>query len=254
MKIIDTKSDFHADSNGRDPDVFSLTLKKYHKILWSKPLPNGKLFNLQDTKDGRYLYHKSELGEFFLGSDAISHSYKKHKRKQWLTQQIPEAVNELYSAGSTIGASIIFPNNKIDNKQTINGARGCNSKIDDRFDLTLECIRRFYLGINSPLHNAFLRYRDFFDLFGDFRSYVDFFLLQDLVTENYTQIKFYLPFDNFKSAPNFREVADYLLYKKRLIDFIKSRNNRIDKIYNKEDKTTHRNQSAPQTLGQFFFQ
>jgi hypothetical protein len=47
LKIIDTNFDFHADSNGRDPDVFSLTLKKYHKILWSKPLPNGKLFNLQ---------------------------------------------------------------------------------------------------------------------------------------------------------------------------------------------------------------
>ncbi len=58
-------------------------------------MPNGKLFNLRDNKDGRYLYHKSELGEFILGSDSISHSYKNHKRKQWLTRQIPEAVNEL---------------------------------------------------------------------------------------------------------------------------------------------------------------
>lgn len=131
MKIIDTNCDFHADSHGKDPDVFSLTLKKYHKILWSKPLPNGKLFNLQDNKNGKYLYHKSELGELILRSDAISHSYKNHKNKQWMTHQIPEAVNELYS-GSTIGAYIIFPNNQIDGKQTINGARGCNSKIDDR--------------------------------------------------------------------------------------------------------------------------
>ena len=249
MKIIDITFDFHADSHRKDPDVFSPTLKKYHKILWSKPLPNGKLFNLQDNKAGRYLYHKSELGEFFLGSDAISHSYKNQKRKQWLTRQIPEAVNELYSAGSTIGASIIFPNNKIDNKQTINGARGCNSKIDDRFDLTLECIRRFYLGVESPLNGVFLRYQKFFDLFGDFRGYVDFFLLQDLVTENYSQVKFYLPFDDFKSAPNFREArTDYLLYKKRVVDFINARSNRIDIMYNKRDKT------APQTLRQFFFQ
>ena len=122
------------------------------------------------------------------------------------------------------------------NKQTINGARGCNSKIDDRFDLTLECIRRFYLGVASPLHNAFLRYRDFFDLFGDFRGYVDFFLLQDLVKENYTQIKFYLPFDNFMSVPTFRSVDDYLFYQKKVIDFINKRNNRIDKMYNKEEK------------------
>ena len=144
--MIDITLDFHADSYGKDPDAYSPTLKKYHKILWSKSLPNGKIFNLRDDKAGAYLYHKSELGQFFLGSDAISHSYKHHKRKQWLTRQIPEAVNQVYSAGSTIGAYIIFPNNKINNKQTINGARGCNSKIDDRFDLTLECIRRFYLG------------------------------------------------------------------------------------------------------------
>jgi len=87
------------------------------------------MFNLREDKAGAYLYHKSELGEFFLGSDAITHSYKHHKRKQWLTQQIPKAVNEVYSAGSTIGAYIIFPNNQIEKKQTINGARGCNSRM-----------------------------------------------------------------------------------------------------------------------------
>ena len=132
--MIDITFDFHADSYGKDPDVYSPTLKKYHRILWSKSLPNGKIFNLRDNKAGAYLYHKSELGQFFLGSDAITHSYKHHKRKQWLTRQIPEAVNQVYCAGSTIGAYIIFPNNKINNKQTINGARGCNGKIDDSVD------------------------------------------------------------------------------------------------------------------------
>jgi hypothetical protein len=198
-------------------------------------LQNDKIFNLRDDKAGAYLYHKSELVQFFLGSDAISHSYKHHKRKQWLTRQITEAVNQVYSAGSTIGAYIIFPNNKINNKWTINGARGCNGKIDDRFDLTLECIRRFYLGLPSPLHDVFLRYQDFFGLFRDFRGYIDFFLLQDLVTENYAQIKFYLLFDNFMSAPNFHCVNDYLIYKERVIDFINKRNSKIDKVYNREE-------------------
>lgn len=230
--MININFDFYTDSFGKDPDVYSPTLKKYHKILWSKPLPNGKMFNLRDDKAGTYLYHKSELGQFFLGSDAITHSYKHHKRKQWLTRQIPEAVNQVFSTGSTIGAYIIFPNNKIDNKQTINGARGCNGKIDDRFDLTLECIRRFYLDLPSPLYDVFLRYRGFFGLFGDFRGYVNFFLLHDLVTENYSQVKFYLPFDNFMSAPNFHCVNDYLIYQKRVIDFINKRNSRIDKVYN----------------------
>lgn len=58
-------------------------------------MPNGKIFELFDNKNGAYLYHKSGLGEFF-GSDAITHSYKNHKRKQWLTKQIPNEVNELF--------------------------------------------------------------------------------------------------------------------------------------------------------------
>jgi hypothetical protein len=231
--MIDITFDFYTDSNGKDPDTNSPTLKRYHKILWSKVLPNGKIFDLRDDEAGAYLYHKSELGQFYLGSDAITHSYKHHKRKQWLTRQIPEAVNQVYSAGSTIGAYIIFPNNQINKKQTVNGARGCNGKIDDRFDLTLECIKRFYLGLPSPLDDVFLRYQDFFGLFRDFRGYVDFCLLQDLVTENYSQIKFYLPFDNFMSAPNFHCVNDYLIYQQRVIDFINKRNSRIDKVYNR---------------------
>jgi hypothetical protein len=129
-------------------------------------------------------------------------------------------------------SAIIFPDNQIDNKHTINRARGCNSKIDDRFDLTLECIRRFYFGLQSPLREVFLRYRDFFGLFRDFCGYIDFFLLQDLVTENYSEIKFYLPFDNFMSVPNFHSIGDYSIYQERVIDFINKRNNRIEKMYN----------------------
>ena len=79
----------------------------------------------------------------------------------------------------------------------------------------------------------FLRYQNFFGLFRDFRGYIDFFLLQDLVTENYAQIKFYLPFDNFMNAPNFHCVNDYLIYQERVIDFINKRNSRIDKVYNR---------------------
>lgn len=159
--MIDTKFNFYSDSHGRDPDSASPTLRKYHKILWSKPLPNGQLLGLRDDKKGVYLYYKSELGEFYLGSDAITHSYKNHQRKKWLTEQIPNEVNELFNIGSTIGAYIIFPNNRIDGKHTINQARGINSLIDDRFDLTLECIRRFYIREKSPLYDTLLRYKVF---------------------------------------------------------------------------------------------
>lgn len=225
--LIDTSFNFYSDSKGGDPDSASPTLRNYHKFLWSKPLPNGRILELRDDKKGAYLYHFSELGEFFFGSDAITHSYKNQKRKKWLTEQIPDDVDELFNTGSTIGAYIIFPNNRINGKHTINQARGINSLIDDRFDLTLECIRRFYSGEKSPLYNTLSRYRSFFDLFGDFLGYVQFFFLNNLLNEK-RGINFYLPFDGFKSRPSFSDVNQYLSYKERVIGFIHARNHRIE--------------------------
>ena len=223
---IDTTFNFYSDAKGGDPDSTSPTLRSYHKMLWSKTLPNGKTFELSD-KNSVYLYHKSELGEFILGSDAITHSYRNQTRKNWLTKQIPSEVDELFDIGSTIGAYTIFPKNKIDNKFTINQARGVNSLIDDRFDLTLECIRLFYLGQYSPLYDTFLRYENFFKLFDSFNGYINFFLLNDLVDDN-QKIKFYLPFDNFKTKPTFSNIEEYMIYKKGVTNFINTRNKRIE--------------------------
>jgi hypothetical protein len=224
--IIDIKFKTYSDANGGDPDSTSPTLKKYHKILWNKELPNGTKFELTDKKSGAYLYHNSELGEFNLGSDAITHSYRNQTRKQWLITQIPKEVDELFEVGSTIGAYTLFPKNKIDNKFTINQARGINSFIDDRFDLTLECIRLFYIGQTSPLYDTLLRYENFFKLFGTFENYVNFFLLDDLLDDN-QQVKFYLPFDNFETKPNFKNLDDYLIYKNKVTEFVQQRNERI---------------------------
>lgn len=223
---INIKFNFTSDAKGGDPDSKSSTLRNYHKFLWSKPLPNGKMFELTDNIKGSYLYHSSELGEFSLGSDAITHSYRNQKKKQWLVQQIPNEVDELFDIGCTIGAYILFPNKRIDKKPTINQARGVNSLIDDRFDLTLECIRLFYLGKDNPLYSTFMRYKSFFDLFVDFNGYVQFFLLDDLLNKD-GKVKFYLPFDGFNSSPRFSNIEDYREYKKLVIEFVESRNKRI---------------------------
>ncbi len=225
--MVDTNFNVYSDARGGDPDMTSPTLRKYHKILRSKALPNTKKFDLSEDKSGTYLYHKSELGEFFLGSDAITHSYRNHKRKNWIIKQIPEEVNELFDAGSTIGAYIIFPNNRINGNYTINQARWVNSFIDDRFDLTLECIRLFYLGQRSPLYDTLSRYKNFFDLFNNFSDYTQFFLLDDILDEN-NRIKFYLPFNNFIHSPRFANTDEYLLYKSNVMNFVESRNKRIE--------------------------
>lgn len=101
-----------------------------------------------------------------------------------------------------------------------------NRLIDDRFDLTLECIRRYYLGIKSPLYDTILWYKSFFDLFQDFDRYTRFFLLEDLVDEN-GNVQFHLPFDGFTTPPTFRDTDDYLEYKHHVMKFIRSRNRRI---------------------------
>lgn len=230
--MVDITFNVYSDARGGDPDAKSETLRSYHKFLWSKPLPNGDAFELTDRKTGVYLYHNSNLGEFFLGSDAITHSYKNHKRKKWLTQQIQDDVNELFDKCSTVGAFTLFPKNRVDGLHTINQARGVNSLIDDRFDLTLECIRLFYLRQESPLFDTLARYKNFFDLFESFKGYVKFFFLDDLVDEN-QEVRFYLPFDDFKTRPTFSDIDEYLIYKKRVMSFISTRNQRIENYTNR---------------------
>ena len=74
----------------------------------------------------------------------------------------------------TIGGMMVFPGNRIKGKWTINQARGCLKNISDRFDLTVECIRRHYARQSSPLGETLARYNDSFALFEDFSGYADF--------------------------------------------------------------------------------
>ena len=124
---------------------------------------------------------------------------------------------------------MIFPGNRVNNKMTINGARGCNRIISDRFDLTIECVRRYYLNQSSPLGETLSRYSDFFALFRNFEGYVNFFLLQDLVEADNSTVKFFMPFDDFKTPSVPKTVEEYVEFRWRSIAFIEARNRRIDK-------------------------
>jgi hypothetical protein len=226
---IDINFDFRTDTPlGKDPDALSPTLRSYHKILWSKHLPSGNFFKLEDTKEKAYLYHQSDLGEFFLSSDSATHTFSRWPSMQHIINQVSDEDIELFRMlAYTIGSMIIFPANKIDNKITINGARGFHPLIKDRIDLTLECIRRFYINEESPLFEVLERYAEFFKLFQNFKGYVEFFLLQDLVDEDFSSIKFFMPFANFKTPAVPKTLEAYLAYKDLTIQYIKARNQRI---------------------------
>jgi hypothetical protein len=144
-------------------------------------------------------------------------------------KQIPKTEQDAFNtAGYTIGGMMIFPANQVGRKMTINGQRGCHPRIKDRFDLTVECIRRHYCNEPSPLSSTLERYADFFALFRDFRGYVDFFLLQDLVTDDCSAVRFFLPFnDGFVKWPLPKTVGAYKEYMQRALHFIQARNSRI---------------------------
>jgi len=71
------------------------------------------------------------------------------------------------------------------------------------------------------------RYADFFELFTDFKAYVEFFLLEDLVTEDYSAVKFFMPFEDFTESPLPGSIESYRTYQRLAVEFISSRNRRI---------------------------
>ena len=149
--IIDPVYDFRFDSGGKDPDLHSLTLKNYHKFIWSKKSPYGFEAQVIENPNG-YLSFLVSGQKFPVSSDSISNSLRSYSRTKEIMQAFPdELINQFIESGSKIGGYIIFPSNRIAGKMTINGARGFNNRICDRFDLTLECIRLFYIDKSNPL-------------------------------------------------------------------------------------------------------
>lgn len=228
--FIDTTLDLRFDAQGKDADRYSPTMRSYHQQLWSKPLPTGTVLELKDVYPKGYLLYRSEARAIHLSSDTIIRTFTSHPRMQEVLSHIPDEERAEFSRlGYSIGGIMLFPGLQIDRKQTINQVRGMSSAIADRFDLTLEAIRRHYQhDADSPLTAVLDRYSHFFALFENFQGYVDFFLLQDLVTDDYSEIRFFSPFTNFGSSGLIASVDEYLPYRARTLDFLNGRNARID--------------------------
>lgn len=228
---IDITYDVRIDSNGKDPDFASETLKSYHQLLWSKPLPNGQVMELVKGK-GYYLKWK----DFYLGSDSIivSFMHDRYKHRQLIMDGIPDLpqYRENYlKKAYTIAGSIVFPQVK----WSMNQARGCSRKIVDRWDLTLECIRRFYEGDSSPLDIALRRSESFFKLFVDFKGYVDFFMLQDCVDDNYN-VNLWLNTPLFISDPMPDSVDTYKVWIEKELDFVVKRGKRMEMYKKRQNR------------------
>lgn len=113
---------------------------------------------------------------------------------------------------------------------SINQRRGINAKIHDRWDLTMECIRRYYAGEDSPIQRTLERDKNFFDLFVDFKGYVDYFFLNDCVSEDYSSVNIWLGKSDFSSKALPQTVEDYFLFLERQDQFLEKRRARMNEF------------------------
>ena len=230
------EDDFWSYKNGLggskyDPDILSPTLQKYHQLLWSKQLPNKEFLDLQEGNTYQYLYWK----DFRFGSDSIPASFRYERNRNNLeeiaaaTPDYHHKIEDFIHQSYTIGGMIIFPKMK----GSINQIRGTNRLISDRFDLTLECIRCYYNNTTSPLKTVMDRNSDFFKLFCNFKGYVDFFFLQDFVSQDYEDVIIWHTNKNVKETPfTYNPIPkgkdDYFSWIDFNLDLVNKRNARID--------------------------
>jgi len=224
--MIDITFDFRSDSKG-DPDTYSPTLNKYHRILWSRELPNGEVMYLKSGKTPYVLSWK----DFYLTSDTIIVEMNNSKNKK-IIDQVYEQIDDpdsfyenLLRRSYSIGGMIIFPVHV----NSMNQRRGTHPRIADRWDLTLECIRRYYAGEDSPLSKVIESDKAFYDLFIDFKGYVDFFFLQDCVSEDYSSVDIWMGDASFERSGFPETVEEYFMFLRKEHEFLDKRNLRIQK-------------------------
>ena len=221
------------DCGDLDPDAHSETLRRYHQRLWSeRPLPGrpGEALQLQWHSEGLM---DSALGNFFGRDEGLLLSSDSAVPTRWKwsdTRQLRESdptlqsrIDAAYWPLYAMGGMILFPRRMIGG-QSINQTKGTTPEIADRFDLTVECIRRYYESRmagtdpreSSPLGDALHRYSEFFDLFSDFAGYVTFWLLEDLLTSE-GRVRFLMEgdideYDFQRRSPLPQTVNDYFTY------------------------------------------
>ena len=257
-----------------DPDAYSEKLYKFHKFLWNKREQRSV-----EVKWKNYI-PAYELNDetFRLGSDSIINIYwhrtsvdmpdKNIKNnRSALEGKIGELENskddrenkrfysEHYSLykefiwhylqyANTIGGFVVFPRHE---NPTINTKRGFG-KIGDRFDLTLECIKRYYKDkersktnynpVFSTLNNEHIEEdKYFFGMFKTFENYAKFFCLsgeRNWVNENGQVLNLFdnTSLDNydFSQEPLPTKADQWWTFYDNIMKRLDARNKQIEKL------------------------
>lgn len=220
---IDVDYCFFDDTpDGKDPDSHSPTLRTYHRLLWSKDLPDGRPFSLHQPRAlSPYLVYEADGLRLVFGSDTIATRHA--RRLSGLFSQVSEAENNAFLRRAyTICGFAIFPVRR----NSINQRRGTHRRIEDRWDLTLEAIKRHYEGGTSPLTDVLAQDAAFFALFGSFRGYVEHFMFEDFLDSS-DRVRMLLPFDDFKTPALPADLEAYRAYRAASLELFRARRDRI---------------------------
>lgn len=238
-----------------DPDKSSLRMRHYHQHLWSqRPMAGGAGERGLRLGGAEYGLLDSALGDDFFGNGEGLYLASDRAIATWWNWSTEASIQALLADSGlrtrvlqanrvldNMGGIVMWPRRAI-NGPSINQARGFDRKatIADRLDLTLECVRRYYGGVlddmSNPLGADFLRYQRFFELFGDFEGFVDFWLLQDLVTDDGEGVLLFLgtesgAYDFAASSPFPASVTEYDEYLNNAQVFVLERNARLSALW-----------------------
>ena len=181
-----------------------------------------------DLEGGKRIYYLKWNGmDFSSDTIIVSFRYKKYRHMMDLVRakvgNFENYFEKLIRRSYTIGGTIIFPAHV----NSMNQSKGRNGVISDRWDLTLECIRRYYASEESPLSKTIESDKGFFDLFVDFKGYVDFFFLQDCVDPDYSKVDIWVGDTSFTGSGLPKTIDDYFTFIEKEFTFLDKRNARI---------------------------
>lgn len=233
---IDTTLHIRKERDVKNPNLNGITLSRYNVFLWSRMLKNQKRdFQLRSSKSKTYdLVYEGYPRTFKFVSDSILPDFADYEGfNSKLSKTEEKESNEYLDVSDTIGGYMLFPTGIKLNEPDLNESRLSNPAIMGRFDLTLECIRRWYMHKKSPLYDEIERYSYFFDLFFNFKEYANYFLLRDMLDRNY-RVVFWAPFNRFKGDFHFKDEQEYKNYIDAANVFIRKRNERILKLAKKK--------------------
>ncbi|MDR0978912.1 MAG: hypothetical protein LBL91_03105 [Lachnospiraceae bacterium] len=161
------------------------------RILSGNVIYQNSAYGIEIQVDDEFIW----LGSDYIGASvAWAESLGKYERKE---------IVEFLEISRRLGGHIVFPRsyykkdkNNILQKETyrwrnisINQARGGRRGYYDRFDLILYAIKMWYEDKNneksSKLYKTINKNKEWFDLFGNFREYINFFKLNGFVNDNY---------------------------------------------------------------------